>query len=102
MEENNDTSHIPTVQLASLKDEVERNMSKVSRRRKYYIGIIEATRLPQVRGDGNVLLLFGIALKYGGPPLLEWQFFQLKSLLPLFLVYETHYQLPLGVLILLA
>ena len=34
MEESNDTSHIPTIQLASLEDEVERNMSEASRRGK--------------------------------------------------------------------
>ena len=32
MEESNDTSHIPTIQLASLEDEVERNMSEASRK----------------------------------------------------------------------
>ena len=34
MEESNDTSHIPTIQSASLEDEEERNMSEVSQKGK--------------------------------------------------------------------
>ena len=41
--EKNDTSHIPIVQLASLEEEVERNLSKVSRKGK----------LPMPRGEGS-------------------------------------------------
>ena len=43
MEENNDTCHIPTIQLAFLDDEVEKNLSEVSRKGK----------LPMPNGEGS-------------------------------------------------
>ena len=43
VDERNDTSHIPTTQLASLEEEVEINLSKASRKKK----------LPMPHGEGS-------------------------------------------------